>query len=31
MLANTRQGYGLVSILSHWLSAIAVIGLFGLG
>ncbi|MEZ9539068.1 cytochrome b [Shewanella sp. 10N.286.51.B8] len=31
MLANTKNGYGLVSISLHWLSALTVIGLFGLG
>lgn len=28
---NTTQGYGLVSILLHWLVALAVFGLFALG
>lgn len=28
---NTRQGYGSISILLHWLVAVAVVGLFGLG
>lgn len=31
MLANTKNGYGLVTIIIHWLSALAIIGLFGLG
>jgi len=31
MYSNTTQTYGLVSILLHWLSAIAVFALFGLG
>jgi cytochrome b561 len=31
MLRNSTQAYGLVSISLHWLSAIAVIGLFTLG
>jgi len=31
MLKNTSTGYGLVTIVIHWLSAIAVIGLFSLG
>ena len=28
---NTNQSYGLVSILLHWITALAVVGLFGLG
>lgn len=31
MLTNTRTGWGLVSIVLHWLSAVAVVGLFILG
>lgn len=31
MLSNTRTGWGLVSIVLHWLSAAAVVGLFILG
>nr|WP_300308636.1 cytochrome b [Halomonas sp.] len=31
MWRNTRSGWGLVSILLHWLSAIAIIGLFVMG
>ncbi|MBB1474304.1 cytochrome b [Shewanella sp. SG41-3] len=31
MLKNTPTGYGLVTIMIHWLSAIAVIGLFSVG
>ena len=31
MLANTKRGYGLVAISLHWLSALVIIGLFGLG
>ncbi|MCH1925171.1 cytochrome b [Shewanella sp. C32] len=31
MFRNTRQGYGLVAITAHWLSAVIVIGLFALG
>lgn len=31
MLANTQHRYGLISIVLHWLSAIAVFGLFALG
>ncbi|WP_299568246.1 cytochrome b [uncultured Shewanella sp.] len=31
MLANSKMGYGLISILIHWISALTVIGLFGLG
>jgi cytochrome b561 len=31
MLNNTPTRYGLLNILVHWISAIAVIGLFGLG
>lgn len=31
MYKNTKQSYGVVSIAIHWLSAIAVIGLFALG
>ena len=31
VLKNTKQYFGLVSVLLHWLSAIAVIGLFALG
>jgi len=30
-LQNSRKGYGLVSIVLHWLSAVAIITLFGLG
>jgi len=30
-LKNTSKYYGLVSILIHWLMAIAIIGMFGLG
>ncbi|WP_136067263.1 cytochrome b [Modicisalibacter radicis] len=31
MWRNTRSGWGLVSILVHWLSALAILGLFALG
>lgn len=31
MLRNLKQSYGLVAIVLHWLSALAVIGLFALG
>ncbi|WP_426414669.1 cytochrome b [Aestuariirhabdus sp. LZHN29] len=31
MLKNSTSGYGWVSIILHWLSAIAIFGLFGLG
>lgn len=31
MWQNTRRGWGLISILLHWLSALAIIGLFILG
>jgi cytochrome b561 len=31
MLKNTSAGYGLITILTHWLSAIAVISLFSVG
>lgn len=31
MWRNTRQGYGIVAIAFHWVVAIAVFGLFGLG
>ncbi|MFY0990426.1 cytochrome b [Halomonas sp. C05BenzN] len=31
MWRNTRSGWGIVSIIFHWLGAVAVIGLFGLG
>ncbi len=31
MWRNSEQGYGLVSIVIHWLVALAVFGLFGLG
>ncbi|WP_153914016.1 cytochrome b [Shewanella sp. TC10] len=31
MLTNTNKGYGLITILIHWISALTVIGLFGLG
>ncbi|WP_043532418.1 cytochrome b [Litchfieldella xinjiangensis] len=31
MWRNTRQGWGLVSIVLHWASAIAIVGLFILG
>jgi cytochrome b561 len=30
-LRNTRQGYGLISITLHWIAAIAIAALFGLG
>ncbi|MEK9766647.1 MAG: cytochrome b, partial [Thalassolituus sp.] len=30
-LQNTQDGYGLISILLHWLSALAIFGMFGLG
>jgi len=30
-LRNTKQGYGLVAIVMHWLVALVVIGLFSLG
>ena len=30
-LKNTKETYGLISILFHWLTAVAVIGLFALG
>ena len=31
MWRNSRSGWGLISILFHWLSALAIIGLFALG
>lgn len=31
MLVNTKNGYGWVAITLHWLSALLVFGLFGLG
>lgn len=31
MYKNTLNGYGLIAIIFHWLSALAVIGLFALG
>lgn len=31
MLRNTRSGWGVISIAFHWLSALAIIGLFILG
>lgn len=31
MWRNTRSGWGLVSIALHWLSALAVVGLFAMG
>lgn len=31
MLRNTQDSYGLVAIALHWLVALAIIGLFGLG
>ncbi|UTF58957.1 cytochrome b [Gilvimarinus sp. DA14] len=31
MLQDNRQGYGLVSITIHWVSALAIVFLFGLG
>lgn len=31
MLKNSSQGYGLISILIHWVSAVTVFTLFGLG
>lgn len=31
MIKNTQNSYGWLSILMHWLSAVAVIGLFALG
>lgn len=31
MLKNTANDYGLIAILLHWLVAIAIFGLFGLG
>ena len=31
LIKNTRQGFGLVSILFHWLMALAIVGLFALG
>lgn len=30
-LTNDTQGYGLVSLAIHWLTALAILGLFGLG
>jgi cytochrome b561 len=31
MLKNTTTGYGLIAILLHWLMALAIFGMFGLG
>ncbi|OMH39252.1 cytochrome b [Motiliproteus sp. MSK22-1] len=31
VISNTRQRYGLVSILLHWVMALLIFGLFGLG
>ena len=31
MFRNTKLSYGLIAIASHWLSAVAVIGLFAMG
>ncbi|QJQ94043.1 MULTISPECIES: cytochrome b [Halomonadaceae] len=31
MLRNTRQGWGLITILIHWVSALLIVGLFVLG
>ncbi|MDX8390376.1 MAG: cytochrome b [Mariprofundaceae bacterium] len=31
ILKNTRDRYGLISIITHWLMAIVVFGMFGLG
>src|SRR5690554_7598846 len=31
MWRNTRSGWGIVSILLHWLSAVTIVGLFALG
>lgn len=31
MLKNTTSGYGLIAILLHWLMALAIFGMFGLG
>jgi cytochrome b561 len=31
MLRNTPDGYGLVAILLHWLTALAILGLFAMG
>ena len=31
MMRNTKERFGLVSILLHWITALAVFGLFGLG
>lgn len=31
MIRDSRDGYGIVTILFHWVSAILVLGLFGLG
>jgi len=31
MLVNSRSGYGWVSIAVHWIAALAIVGLFGLG
>ena len=31
MLTNTLTGYGLISVLVHWLSALLAVGLFALG
>ncbi|NBC12150.1 MAG: cytochrome b, partial [Gammaproteobacteria bacterium] len=30
-LSNSRTTYGLIAVLSHWLVAITVVGLFALG
>ncbi|MGB8712640.1 MAG: cytochrome b [Onishia taeanensis] len=31
MWRNTRRGWGIVSIVLHWVSAVAIVGLFALG
>lgn len=31
MLKDSRNGYGLISIVIHWVSAVLILGLFGLG
>ncbi|WP_394200178.1 cytochrome b [Shewanella waksmanii] len=31
MFRNNKQGYGIISISLHWISAITILGLFGLG
>ncbi|GAA70163.1 cytochrome b561 [Pseudoalteromonas sp. BSi20439] len=31
MFKNSKTGYGLVAILLHWLMALTIFGLFGLG